>query len=366
MNLLTIIQDFDRKLQEYDNTPLPFREFIVTLLAEYNSVVQSTTDLFFGIDRYNTDEETLKERINIVVNGTIKSLNHYLQKSTVDGEAMGFLKSCIDDSNLFQFTKKLKTYENNSSFYRLRKAAPSATILPREQLFHIGFGTRGRASSQRFSVPGFPCLYLSNAIYAAWKEMGEEVHTQGVRIENNRRISLFDFSNTPFTPTEYNSQELPDELIVYSMFFPLIAACTLKVKNKDYSFKDEYIIPQLLLEYIRTTPNVEGIMYKSTKISIDIDKTKFINIIIPPKTKPHPDKGYCDKLKVIFSMTDVEKITFDPSNLILPSKIVYKNPEIERVEISGSLYTYDETLFAKIEHDLKIKAVMSCSSFVEV
>ncbi len=361
MNLLAIIQDFDQKLQTYDSTTLPFRVFIENLLTDYNNTIQGA-DLFLGIDRYPTDEETLKERINIIVSGVKNSLNHCLQKSTVDGKAMDMLKKSINDSQLFQFTTRIKTYENNSSFYRLRKVKSADPILPREQLFHIGFGKRGYASSQRFSVPGFPCLYLSNGIYAAWKEMNEEVYTQGVRIENNGKISLFDFTGSPFiNPIDYDTKELS----TYSMLFPLIASCTLKVKNKDCHFKDEYIIPQLLLEYIRTTPNVEGIMYKSTKIPSTTPKTKFINVVIPPKINPHPDKGYCDKLKVIFSMTGVEKITFDPANLVLSSKISHINPEIEKVDINGNLFDYDETFFAKIEQSLVSKIPISCLGFVE-
>lgn len=39
----------------------------------------------------------------------------------------------------------------------------------------------------------------------------------------------------------------PNEVISYLIIWPLMAACSVRVKNTTNTFKPEYIIPQLLL-----------------------------------------------------------------------------------------------------------------------
>ncbi|MFW1494652.1 hypothetical protein ACEV9S_24505, partial [Vibrio parahaemolyticus] len=50
------------------------------------------------------------------------------------------------------------------------------------------------------------------------------------------------------------------------MTWPLIAACSIRVKNPSDNFKPEYIIPQLLLQWARDYKSIDGIRYTSTHI----------------------------------------------------------------------------------------------------
>ena len=50
------------------------------------------------------------------------------------------------------------------------------------------------------------------------------------------------------------------------IFYPLLMACNLKVKQEDEPFKPEYIIPQLLVQTIRLHSDfIDGISYISIK-----------------------------------------------------------------------------------------------------
>ena len=40
------------------------------------------------------------------------------------------------------------------------------------EMLHIPFSCREIVKSERFSIPGLPCLYLANSTYACWIEMG--------------------------------------------------------------------------------------------------------------------------------------------------------------------------------------------------
>ena len=55
-------------------------------------------------------------------------------------------------------------FSKSESLYRIRLES-NATLTKKEDLFHIPFQSRHLVKSQRFSIPGLPCLYLSNSIY---------------------------------------------------------------------------------------------------------------------------------------------------------------------------------------------------------
>ncbi|MFH4351795.1 hypothetical protein WAJ70_22165, partial [Acinetobacter baumannii] len=58
----------------------------------------------------------------------------------------------------------------------------------------------------------------------------------------------------------------PNEVISYLIIWPLMAACSVRVKNTTNTFKPEYIIPQLLLQFIRYDEFFDGVSYFSTKV----------------------------------------------------------------------------------------------------
>ena len=50
------------------------------------------------------------------------------------------------------------------------------------------------------------------------------------------------------------------------LFYPLIVACALKVKDSNSPFKPEYVIPQLLTQVVRLHgTGFDGVSYTSTK-----------------------------------------------------------------------------------------------------
>lgn len=89
------------------------------------------------------------------------------------------------------------------------------------------------------------------------------------------------------------------------MTWPLIACCSVKVKDNSDTFKPEYIIPQLLLQWVRSNDTLDGIRYKSNHIDPSLYKQKgeLYNVVLPVKeTLPN---GHCNKLIDTFDMTEV-------------------------------------------------------------
>jgi len=83
--------------------------------------------------------------------------------------------------------------------YRVRRSkAPS---LSREDLFHIPFEERHKVATQRYSIPGLPCLYLSGSLYTCWEEMGRppfhELHVAAFWAKQGASLKVLNFSNRP-------------------------------------------------------------------------------------------------------------------------------------------------------------------------
>ncbi|MEE9671787.1 hypothetical protein V4849_24965 [Kluyvera ascorbata] len=93
----------------------------------------------------------------------------------------------------------------------------------------------------------------------------------------------------------------------YICLMPLIYACNFKKKNNSTSFTQEYIIPNLLMQWIsrRGKSNIVGIAYRSTKMVKTNDGDKSINVVLPPKVTYQQtiSKDFCPKLIKMFKLT---------------------------------------------------------------
>ena len=70
----------------------------------------------------------------------------------------------------YQELLNIKVFNKNYSFYRIRIHKTNFT-LSQQEFFHIPFNLRGKVKTQRFSIPGFPSLYLGTTIYVCWEEL---------------------------------------------------------------------------------------------------------------------------------------------------------------------------------------------------
>lgn len=88
---------------------------------------------------------------------------------------------------------------------------------------------------------------------------------QGARFVNKQDVVYLDLTNTRYLG-KYDQQATNAKLIADVFMWPLIAACSIKVKHREDSFKPEYIVPQLLLQWIRNNQEIDGIRFSSTHI----------------------------------------------------------------------------------------------------
>lgn len=191
------------------------------------------------------------------------------------------------------------TVGRNTSFYRMRVIKDRRTGIKYEDMFHIPLTLRRIVKTQRYSMPGFPCLYLGMSVYGCWEELHRPIMTDCwvSRLNNTQRIQLLDLRY----PTN-NLWENQFDKCIYMI--PFIIACMIPVKDADDIYKPEYIIPQLFIEWIVKAKKYDGVIYTSCHKNNEFDfpGDKHENIAIPVK-EPSSQVQFCPQLKRMFRIT---------------------------------------------------------------
>lgn len=202
--------------------------------------------------------------------------------------------------------------------YRIRLG--TLAKFSRTDLFHIPFDLRHRVTTKRYSISGLPSLYLGGSLWACWEEMGRpdfgRMHVAQFRAAAGASIQVLDFGYRPALiaaliekqPEVNAGGELTDFVTSQAVCWPLMAACSIKVlcpgdADAPSPFIPEYVVPQLLLQWVRNTTGYDGLRYFSTKIEQHVqDPTVPMNYVFPVRHKA--PTGHCTLLRQKFVLTD--------------------------------------------------------------
>lgn len=194
------------------------------------------------------------------------------------------------------------TLPAESELYRMR-ITNKRKGLERKDIFHIPLNSRRCIKTQRFSTPGYPCLYLGKSLYVCWEEMGmpPTETTLVAGFKNASDIKLVDLRVPLLAVFQKDAEK-------YAKLFPLIIACSIPVLDKDDVFKPEYVLPQLVLEWTinkRHETSAIGVYYTSVfknQEFFSLLDEEWDNIAIPVQN-PLSQSTFCPKLKQLFKLT---------------------------------------------------------------
>lgn len=185
-----------------------------------------------------------------------------------------------------------------STWYRSRIVEGRERVLKAKKMFHVPFELVRKIGNNRFSISGYPCLYLSNTIWACWEEMKEPAMEDFCTslVKPTRDIELLDLR---FPNTQYD-QVFED--VLYTL--PLIIACSVEVEYPDDPFKPEYVMPQIVMLALVNHERFEGCSFTSTKKidNFDWPDDLLCNIAMPVKCVN--ESGLCPKLSDSFLISD--------------------------------------------------------------
>lgn len=287
------VQEFYNELKNlapYNNQNLEYRDTLSKILKTYVENLSSIDE----DEKIHNWEKHIRNVDNIVKR--LKDIAMASYKGQPSSAYNKFKYLIKDFSNNLIFT----ILNKDTHFYRMRVFEKQRTNITYEDMFHIPINKRRTVKTQRYSTPGYPCLYLGTSIYSCWEEMCRP-------FMNNCWVSLLkNTENLNLLDLRFPSEEIfTNNFQKYIYVFPFIISCMIPVKNVDDIYKPEYIIPQLFIEWIINNENYDGIFYTISHKNNDFDYSlrKNENIAIPIKS-PLDKAKYCPILKRMFLITN--------------------------------------------------------------
>ena len=208
-----------------------------------------------------------------------------------------------------------------------RARASDSALDTKGELFHIPFEKRGRVTSQRYSIPGLPCLYFGETLYGCWVELGkpplDQMYYSRFSATGSPLIKVVDLDYdlcdlvdrgdhiekvVPESDGTYTLMDGPGGgWISKIVWWPLLAACSLLRYDPKQSFHEEYLMPHLFMEYLLHEERLAGVRYFSCRGQLGARsrrqvKSALMNIAIP--TRKQALAGFCSDMVSAFHMTD--------------------------------------------------------------
>lgn len=199
--------------------------------------------------------------------------------------------------------------------YRMRKGKIDMAN-PQGELFHVPYHLRHLVATARYSIPGYPAMYIAGSLETAWSEMDSP------SFDDMTYAKMRFKDEVKFIDLAYPISENPQIWEYYSLFifYPLLMACMVHVKYPNAPFKIEYSLPQLMLTIIRGAVDsdyAQGIVYMSDKASDkfgirDIRARNFSVIVRDTLHEEGWDIKLAQKMQmskpITFSSDDVERL----------------------------------------------------------
>jgi len=361
------IEDFSKSKifkfpTERDNEDFPV--FISNLLDEYFKLLVQIEDSI--IDELKPNFETIKE----LIENLKQTVNFYytgqVNKSYLEFKnGLNLIKQFLwlEDTNLLIVRSEECEAVSKKHYFKSRMSYGKG--LPKNEMFIRPFEQRENIETYRYSIPGLPCLYLSNSIYGNWTELNcpdiNLLQVSRFEVSNEIKKLHFEFDFSFFWKSRVLSinKTINNKLLVrYLTYFPIHLLCNIKVKNREAIFKPEYIFPQFIMQWISEN-DINCVQYISTQLDFNHFDNKmffyFCNVAIPAKTTNK--SGYCSYLKKEIKLTDSiswatllasypdlkfpskEKKTFDCLTKSLQEIEIIKNQKVK----------YSDTIFGKME-----------------
>jgi hypothetical protein len=302
----------------------------------------------------------IQTKIEDISNALVDTVAFYYQGKIL--EATNRFNSAMDNI-LFSGIKLSISLKQNSTFFRAR--CNEGRTFTKRDLFHLPYEKRHLVSTNRYSIPGFPALYVGSSSYVCWEEFNRHRLRDlwFTRFVNSRPLNVVQIQRIEdflLVVEQLNPEWQITYLLRYLVTFPIALACTVKVKDNGV-FKPEYIIPQMLLQYVSQNPEIDGIQFPSSKVDYSkLDGVKAYNFVFPVKSIAK--SGYCPNLVDTFHLSEptsleIEEILYNPKHNsgTWMSGLLTSYDKIELV--SGEAVHYQHTSFGRIEQSLGAKQV---------
>lgn len=164
MDRFDLFKKYRGKLPFAYNATKGFRNSIRQILEEFKDDI---VNIDIHERRKILDIDDI-ENLNKYINGINKIIDLLYQG--LHSIAFNEFKSLMEKERMFIPIKKELSGSDEKIFYRMR-VFESRNYVDYKEMFHVPLDMRGIIKTQRYSFPGYPCLYLGTSINACWEEL---------------------------------------------------------------------------------------------------------------------------------------------------------------------------------------------------
>ena len=282
------------------------------------------------------DNDCISNSIKTVCNQILRIIKAYLSGFPSKAyNIFGNLMKTVIQTPIKIYPKNdwTKVFENNDplSLFRVVNVVEN-TIQSRSRVFHTPYNLRTKVGTNRYSIAGFPSLYLGTSINLCLEELRcnpYQQHALCSKFEivrdvyrNRTEIDVIELGIKPqdffgeinnsdfesrIRKVDRNLLNSPDVRQAYLLWFPIIAASSFIRANKQDPFAPEYIVPQLIMQWIRKQNDghenrLYGIRYFSCS-SVKASDLGF-NYVFPTSGKRHQlSPNFCQVLADSFLLS---------------------------------------------------------------
>lgn len=234
--------------------------------------------------------------------------------SDIDSSYSTRLGSCIPGISNEKYSYHYERIKKEElTFYRAR----TEYFDNPKEMYHIPLSKRDLVGTQRFSIPGVPCLYLGTSVYDVWLEMGRPAYSDfnvsAVKLrDEGKKLMVLNLAYNPYVllgiaevVTDESGLDITRVIeITISMLrlYPVIIATSVQNKKSSEKFRSEYIVSHLLMMNLQAI-GCDGIAYLSKRIEghEEYALPQIVNVAFPAYEASKVDRDYgtiCEKIEI--------------------------------------------------------------------
>ncbi len=315
-SLLNLLIKYDCHLNRGSESMEEFlRKHFRNYLEDLRTSIKSEDNQLVGEEMCQMVSEKIDE-IEENANNLIEVFSLYNKGKIIPASIKAFE---IFDGMKYQLIRRYSAAYIKERYFRIRKIDDKSLPLERKELFHIPYSMNHLVGTARYSMPGHPCLYLASQAKLCWYECGKPEHFAIAKFDipqdESSCLKFIDFSEKTIPLRQhfiswFHQKEELDSLRKYFLkhiyTYPLRAACSVAVEHKGSPFIEEYIIPQMLLQWVLKDEDFDGIKYESCSSSEEVRTLCAHNIVLV--TKEFDKNGFDIKLRSCIGVGEPEVI----------------------------------------------------------
>lgn len=361
------------------------------LSSYYNFMLSIIGDNHQSIGKIRNNIDLIKRSLNCYYNGRIKKAYECIKKILTNYINSPYIVASINENYAFKgLSPKIirpniligdedyaNIYENmlahELSFFKARVASEKIII---KDMLHIPFDKRSLVSTQRFSIPGIPCIYLSTTSFGCWLELGtpesDIFQVSSFKIPTNLKVLnlCIRWKFIEGMIKLANTKEEREVIFDFYEIYPLVIATSYHIREINRKFKSEYIISQIVMQVCNEL-KIDGIAYLSKRITDYYAYPQAVNLAI--SVPYNVDLLYWEKANEVLITEPVRFSDFCEMKIAnqgiaqFSSYVneIYKNSLNNDIWIAGNEMKYTDTKFSAFDEYLvsqKFKSFINFSS----